>query len=368
MGATRAIIHLENLRHNLRQIRKRIGTRPAICLAVKADAYGHGATAVANAALESGVQCLAIACIEEGIELRKAGIIAPILLLGIPLPEEIPALCEFGLSALVTDYELIQAFETEAKRQKKKISVHLKIDTGMGRIGCRPEESVGLAQVISRSPWLSLGGVATHFPGSDSEERRFTERQIEVFSSVLNEMKAAGIAYGTAHAANSGAIIAYPDSYFDMVRPGIIAYGYYPSKEQERTLDIRPVMSLETQVTFLKRVPADTPISYSMTYRTREETWIATIPVGYGDGYSRLLSNKSRVMIRGKTYPIVGRICMDQCMVDLGPRCEIQRFERVVLFGPEEKAPDAETIADILGTIPYEITCSVNKRVPRIYV
>jgi alanine racemase len=201
----------------------------------------------------------------------------------------------------------------------------------------------------------------------DPEYLSFTNDQVDVLSGIVEELKRGGIDPGLIHAANSGGIIGHPRSHFDLVRPGIMLYGYYPSREQARELDLRPVMGLETRIVFLKRVPAGTGISYGLTYRTSRETTIATIPCGYGDGYSRLLSGKSKVLVNGKLYPVAGRVCMDQTMVDLGPDSRAELFDRVVLFGPDPGAPTAEDLAEIIGTIPYEITCNINKRVPRVY-
>ena len=371
MRATRAVIHLENLRHNIGLVRRQIGPRPQICMAVKADAYGHGVQGVVQSALEAGVDSVAVATVEEGAELREAGVAAPILLLGFTLEGEIPDVVHYRLSPVVGAAYHLELLEAEAGRQDCRVAVHLKIDTGMGRIGCRPEEAFELARRIAASHRLELAGIGTHFPTADmadEEYRSFTAAQVQALTDIATSLRGAGIDPGLVHAANSGGVIGHSGSYFDLVRPGIILYGYYPSTEQERTLDFRPVMGLETQIVFMKRVPAGTGISYGLTYRTSEETTIATIPCGYGDGYSRLLSGKAQVLVNGKLRPIAGRVCMDQTMVDLGPAASVRLYDRVVLFGPDPGAPTAEELASIIGTIPYEITCNINKRVPRVYV
>ncbi len=367
MRATKAIIHLENLRHNIRLVRKHVGPAPKICMAVKADAYGHGVLKVVQTALSEGVDTLAVATVEEGAELRASGIGAPILLLSPPDPGEVGDLVRAGLAPVVGDLELAGLIESEARGQGRLVSVHLKVDTGMGRIGCKPAEAPGLAERIASSTSLALGGICTHFPVADRRNSRFTADQTLAFRRVVEEVRRRGIQPGTVHAANSGAILEYPEARFDMVRPGILLYGYYPSRDQERTLAVRPVMELETRILFLKRVDPGTAISYGMTYVTTRSTVIATIPVGYGDGYPRLLSSKAEVAIGGKRFPVAGTICMDQCMVDLGPDAAARLYDRVVLFGPEPPAPTAEDIADAIGTIPYEITCGINWRVPRLY-
>ena len=368
MQATKAIIHLNNLKENLIKIKVHTDGNSLICLAVKADAYGHGAVEVAKTALNAGVTYLAVATVIEAIQLRNAGIEVPLILLSIPLPEAIKDIVKYQLIPFTAGREYLYHLQKVAAEAGSKITVHLIIDTGMGRIGSTPEEAVNECEFIYESKWLTLGGVCTHFSSADSTDKSFTKKQISIFKDVLKKIRNKGINTGLIHAANSGAIVHHPDALFNMIRPGIIAYGYYPSQEQKKIIAVKPVMEFETQIVFLKRVKKGTSISYGMTYRTKEETIIGTIPVGYGDGYSRLLSGKSRVLIKNKLYPVVGTICMDQCMIDLGPESDIQLYEKVTLFGPDKKGPNAEDIARLSGTIPYEVTCSINKRVPRIYI
>ncbi len=368
MRATRASIHLDNLQWNIKLVRGHIGPETAICLAVKADAYGHGAVEVSNTALSSGVSHLAVATVDEGIILRKSGITAPIILLSIPIPEEIDEISKHGFIPLAAGREYIEALEDSARKTGKTITVHLKIDTGMGRIGNLPEAAAVESEYIDKSGSLILGGVSTHFPAADSSDKGFTENQIEVFRYSVELIRKKGIDPGIVHAANSGAIVQYPEARFDMVRPGIIAYGYYPSTEQKRILDVRPVMEFESRIVFLKRVKKGTPVSYGMTYKTQSDTMIGTIPAGYGDGYNRLLSGKGRVLIKNRLYPVAGRVCMDQFMVDLGPDTDVRLYDKATLFGPDPEGPDAEEIALLTGTIPYEVTCNINKRVPRFFV
>lgn len=367
MRATKAIIHLENLRHNIRLVRSHIGAHPKICMAVKADAYGHGVHKVVQTALSEGVDYFAIATVQEGIDIRSEGVEAPILLLSLPLPEELPEIIRHDLTPLVTDGGIVRMLDSTATEQGRRIDVHIKVDTGMGRIGCRPDEAAELAERVAASRSLRLAGVCTHFPAADLPDNPFTLAQIDRLSEVVAAIRSRGVDPGIVHAANSGGVLGYPTSHFDMVRPGILLYGYYPSRAQPRSLPVLPVMELESRIVFLKRVPEGTPISYGMTYSTPRATTIATIPVGYGDGYSRLLSGKSEVLIRGGRFPTAGTICMDQLMVDLGPGPEVELYEPVTLFGPDRAGPDAEEIAAAMGTIPYEVTCGINKRVPRIY-
>jgi alanine racemase len=368
MRATQAVIYLDNLTHNINNIKKRIPPGTRICLAVKADAYGHGAIEISKTAINAGVQCLGVATVQEAIELREAGIVCPVILFSLPLPGEISALFYYHIIPVVASKDLVLLCEQEGKQNDSILDVHLKIDTGMGRIGCHPDKAVFIAQTIKECSFVNLGGICTHFPGSDLVDNSFARTQVQVFNDVIRQIKEKGIDPGIIHAANSGAIINMPEALYNMVRPGILLYGYYPSKEQKRSIDVKPVMELKTKISFIKTVPPDTPVSYGMTYRTKETTRIATIPAGYGDGYSRLLSNRGEVLIKGKRYPVVGRVCMDQSMIDIGPSSDIGLYNDVTLFGPTPPAPTAEEIADIMGTIPYEVTCLIAKRVPRVYI
>lgn len=339
-----------------------------VCLAVKADAYGHGLVEISRAAAAAGVDYLGIATVDEGIAIRESGIRTPILLLGLATPEEFDPMIEAGIIPFVTDAHLARELASAARRKNRSLPVHLKIDTGMGRIGCSPDEAVGLAAQIAADPVLRLHGVSTHFSLADSADREFTLNQIRLFDSIISELRTREIDPGIVHAANSGGTIDYPESFYHMVRPGIMAYGYYPSKEQERSLALLPVMELVSQLVFVKHVPKGTPISYGATFRAPRDTCIGTVPIGYGDGYFRLLSNRANALVNGRLVPIAGRVCMDQLMLDLGPEPAGRRYDRVVLFGPDPAGPNAETLADLIGTIPYEVTCNVSKRVPRVYI
>jgi alanine racemase len=370
MRATKAIIHLDRLGRNIAAVRAKIGPHPLICLPVKADAYGHGAVPVSRAALKAGVQYLAVATVDEGIELREAGITAPVLLLSIPLPGELPHIITHSLSPLVGDREYIEAAARAAKKAGKRLAVHLKVDTGMGRVGCSPDTATDLAAFIAANPSLELAGTATHLAAADSpaeEDIRYTKEQLARFRTAVEGIRRAGIAPGLLHAANSGAVIFHKDALFDMVRPGILLYGYKtPGGDARNDIPgIEPVMELVTRIVFIKRVKAGETVSYGRTWTAPRDTVIATLPIGYGDGLPRRLSGNFSVCIRNALYPQVGRICMDQCMVDLGPDSDIPRWEPVTVFGGA--APSAADIANRLGTISYEITCGINKRAPREY-
>ena len=368
MRSTRAFIHTENFRDNIRLVREQVGPERLICAAVKADAYGHGAVEMARFAAEEGVERFAVAAVEEGEILREKGIEQPILILSLVTPDEVSDLIKADLQPLVADAAYIEQLNRESSRLGRIVRVHVHVDTGMGRIGCAPEDAAALAAYISSLDSVKLEGMSTHFACADSSDRTFTEKQLSQFKAAVNSVKARGLNPGIVHASNSAAIMEYPESWIDMVRPGIMLYGYYPGKETERKLPLKPVMELRSKVVFLKQVPAGQTLSYGATYVTERDTVVATIPVGYGDGYNRLLSSKGEVLIRGKRYTVSGRVTMDQCVVDLGKNTDVRLYDDVILFGPDPAGLNAEDIADLTGTISYEVTCAINKRVPRIYV
>ncbi|GHV87306.1 alanine racemase [Spirochaetia bacterium] len=346
-------------------VRERIGLSPLICVPVKADAYGHGALRIAAAAVEAGAACLGVSAVTEGAELRNAGITVPILLFSHPLPDEIPELVSLDLSPFAGDQEFIDEAAQIAAGAGKTLKVHLKIDTGMGRLGCRPEEAATLAARIASHKSLVLAGTATHLAVSDSsgaEDMAYTTAQLARFREAVAAIRGAGLNPGILHAANSGAVIFHPDALFDMVRPGILLYGY----SLDHGLPVEPVMELRTNIVFIKKVKKGETLSYGRIWTAPRDTMIATLPIGYADGLPRALSGNWQVYIRGRPYPLTGRICMDQCMADLGPETDIPRWEEVTVFGGA--APGADEIAARINTIPYEITCNINKRVPRIYV
>ncbi len=368
MGPTRAIIHTDNFRYNIQLVRNQVGREKLVCAAIKADAYGHGANELCSIAIEEGVSYFAVATVGEGVSLRKSNLTIQIILLTLTTPEEFSEIVSNGIQPFVSDRAYIKGLNREAKKQGRVVEVHLHIDSGMGRIGCRPEEAAELAKLIESLDSIELKGVSTHFACADEPSKPMTNNQIAKFKEAINSIKDEGIDPGIVHASNSAAIVGYPESWIDMVRPGIILYGYYPGHDQDRSLAVKPVMEFRTEVVFIKKVAAGQPLSYGATYVTEKETYIATLSVGYGDGYNRLLSGKGIILINGKKYTVAGRVCMDQLLIDLGPDTDVDLYDEAVLFGPGSDVQTAEDLADMLNTISYEITCNVNKRVPRVYL
>ena len=366
---TWAIVHLGRFLENIQAVQERIGPEKRICVPVKADAYGHGAPEIAKTSLKAGISCFSVATVKEGTELRKSGIKEQILLFSQPHPEEIPELISSCLTPVISDEWYA---DTLNKQANGKLPVHMKIDTGMGRFGCPAEEALALAQHISSCPKLEIKGTSTHFAVSDSSDEAdtaYTNCQLSCFKETITAIKTAGIDPGIIHAANSGAVIRYPDTWFDMVRPGILLYGYKTAEENNlkdiKPVKVQPVMELRTVVVLIKKIKKGESVSYGRTWIAEQDTYIAILPLGYADGLPRLVSNNWHVTIYGKPYPIVGRISMDQCCIDLGPQPNVRRWQEAVVIGSPSK--NAADMAKLTGTIPYEITCNINKRVPRIY-
>ncbi|AEE16771.1 Alanine racemase [Treponema brennaborense DSM 12168] len=380
MRATYAYIYLDNLRHNLAAIRTCIKPETRICVPVKADAYGHGAVQTARTAQECGVSYLAVAAVSEGIELREAGIELPILLLSVPQPEEFAEIVSYALMPAVFDAEFIDLLSETAVRMKRRLPVHLKIDTGMGRIGCPAEEAARLAERISKSAALELAGVFTHFAAADSlvpADEAYTHGQIERFVQAVDSIRDRHINPGIVHCASSAAILQYPEAQFDMVRPGIIVYGYYPGDITEdylqragRPLHLKPLLEVRSKISAIKPIRAGESISYGRTWTADSDGEIGVIPIGYADGIIRRFAPDIRISVNGRAYPVRGRICMDQCMIDLGKNSGVSRWDDAIIFGPKENgaACSAEDLAQATGTISYEILCGINKRVPRVYI
>jgi len=367
-----AEISLDNIAHNVREIRKIVNTRTAILGVVKADAYGHGAIEVVKTLLDNGVSHLAVSMLDEAIQLRLHGVDVPILILSYTDPVRAEEIIKYNVTQTVFSYDLASALSDTATRMGHKVKIHIKIDTGMTRVGFMPGYSAIKNVVeISKLPGIIIEGLFTHFASADERDKSYTYTQFERFMSILSELQRIGIYIPIKHVANSAAIIDFPEMHMDMVRPGIILYGLYPSDHVDKNkISLRPAMSLKANVILVKNVEADIPISYGRVYRTQRDSKIATIPIGYADGYSRLLTGKAKVLINGEFAPIVGTICMDQCMIDAtNLRKEVKTGDEVVLFGRQgENEINVEEVASLIGTINYEIISLVGKRIPRVYL
>jgi alanine racemase len=360
---TVAEVDLEAIRHNVRRLKPPDAELMAV---VKANAYGHGAVPVATASLEAGATWLGVALVEEGVRLREAGIEAPILM----LTEFPPGSAKDGLGAsltpsIYTDHGL-EALTEAAGALGTSVGVHLKLDTGMHRVGLHPDRGASFASAIL-DRGLELEGVWTHFATSEAPDDTFARRQLDRFLEALREMEDAGMRPRYRHAANSGAVIALPDSHLDLVRVGIAMYGLPPGPSLSAAVDLHPAMSLRSRVAMVRRVPAGEGISYGLRYAPERESSVATVPVGYADGYFRSVFGAGRVLIRGRRHPIAGAITMDQLMVDCGDQ-DVEPGDEVVLFGDQEGARiTADEVGTWAGTIGYEVVCAVSDRVPREY-
>lgn len=366
-----AEINLDNLAFNMQQIKK-ISKSKDIIGVVKADAYGHGALDVAPVLLENGATSLAVAMVSEGVELRRSGIESPILILGFTAPSLIPELLKYDIEQTVFSYEYAKELSEIAKEKHKIAKIHIALDTGMGRIGFLPNQS-SIEEIckINKLSNISIAGMFSHFSTADEKNKEYTQYQFEKFNDFYNSLKKKGVDISFRHIANSAAIIDLKETHLEAVRPGIILYGYYPSKDIDKSkLELRPVMRVKTKIVHIKTMESGQYISYGRRFKSCDKCIIATLPVGYADGYSRLLFNKGKVILHGEYAPVVGNICMDQCMIDVtNIHSKLEVGDEVVLMGEDNGIKfDANDIAELLGTINYEVICSVSKRIPRVYI
>jgi alanine racemase len=362
-------IDLDRLTHNVREFKEQIGPMTQIMAVVKADGYGHGAAVVAETALKAGVSSLAVAFVEEAVALRRAGIEAPVLVLGYTDPAHFLALFKYKLTPTIFDFTTAFELSRRAVESGTLLPVHIKVDTGMGRIGLLPDEVVEVISRIIRLPGLKIEGLFTHFAAADVEDNLYTQEQLLLFNRVIDRCLEKEIYFPLVHAANSAAAMAHPNTRYNLIRLGIALYGYYPFDNfRSHLLNLLPALTFKSRVIMVKEMPPGSAISYGGTFITEQDTLIATISVGYADGYNRLLSNKGQVLIRGHRAPVIGRICMDYLMVDVSSIPGARRGDEVVLYGRQgEEQITVEEIAGQIGTINYELLCAINKRVPRFY-
>ncbi|HIW73802.1 MAG TPA: alanine racemase [Firmicutes bacterium] len=372
---TWAEISLDAIRENYRAIRDTLAPGCRMMAIVKADAYGHGAGFVSRTLQEAGADWFGVSNLDEALQIRKAGITRPILILGYTPAREAARLAAFAVTQTVCDREYGRELSRAAASAGVEVRVHIKIDTGMSRLGflCQREEelpaAVGEAEEVCRLPGLHPEGIFTHFASADEEGgEAFTRRQFSLFRAAADALEERGVHFSLRHCCNSAATLLYPDMHLDMVRPGLILYGLFPAPWLAGRIPLQPAMALKTVVSMVKNVPAGSVVSYGRTYETRREAALATVPIGYADGYPRSFSNRAVMLVGGRRVPVVGRVCMDQCMLDVSAVPHVREGMVVTVFGREggDTLP-VEEFASLCGTVNYESICLIGKRVPRIF-
>ncbi len=365
---TVARVSLGALSHNFAEVLRRAMGRKVLAV-VKAQAYGHGPVPVARHLLAQGAYMLGVALVEEGRQLREAGIEAPILVMGPVFPGQADAVAAWRLTPALSGSTVARALSDAGQRRSQRITVHVKVDTGMNRTGVSPEAAPALIRELMAFEGIVVEGLMTHFADADLRDKAFASHQMERFEKLLETLADQGIDIPLRHAANSAAVLDYPRALLTMVRPGLMLYGYDPVEGNASGVDLQPVLSLLTRIFLLKKVPAGTPVSYGRTFVTRRESLIATIPIGYADGFSRALSNRGEALVRGVRVPVAGRVCMDMTMLDVTDVPGVREGDEVVLIGSSggERITAAD-LAEKTGTIPYEVLCGISARVPRVFV
>ena len=363
-----AEIDLDAISWNVRAIRRHVGENVEVMPAVKANAYGHGVLPVSRAALQAGATRLAVHRLSEGVELRRGGISAPVLLMGYTPPAGAEEVVRWQLTPSVMNAEFCCALSVAAVSAGIEVPVHIKVDTGMNRYGLLPDEVLDFLRFARSLPGIILEGIFTHFATADSLDQTHIRKQLSVFNDVLSALTAAAISIPFIHTANSGAIMRLPEGHFNLVRPGIAFYGMHPSSEWPPVFEIHPALALKSRIVRLRKLPVGAGISYGRTYITEKPTLAALVPVGYGDGYHRILSNRSQVLVRGQRAPLLGRVCMDQFVIDVTHIQGVKMDDEVCLLGYQAGSHiSAEEVATWAGTINYEITTSLLPRVHRIF-
>lgn len=366
----RAVINLNNIRNNIINLKNCVPPETKVMLIVKADGYGHGAEEIIKY-VDDLSDAYGVAIIDEAVTLREKGIDKMILVLSYTPKEYLKVAVEYGISQAVTDYETALYMSRAAAELDMDARIHIKLDTGMGRLGFSCDEE-GLEEIkkISKLPNMVFEGCFTHFSKADEKDITYTKKQFEKYMDFISRLEAEGITFKIKHVCNSAATIQYPEAALDMVRLGIAIYGLYPSEDVGKDMiELEPAMEIISQISYVKNVPAGRLISYGGTYETKRDSIIATVPVGYADGYPRALSNVGRVLINGKSVPVTGRICMDQFMIDVTDIPDVKKGDKVILLGKSgEEVITAEELSEPAGSFNYEFVCGVGKRVPRKYI
>lgn len=363
---TWAEINLDALRHNYQEVRRIVGPAVKILGVVKADAYGHGSLECAQTLVDAGADMLAVAFLDEAIALRQGGITSEILLLGFTPKSLIPELIKWQVIPGVYQLDFAAAISEYCEKRGVRHPIHVKVDTGMGRIGLGFSEAPAVIETMSKLKGIEIQGLYSHFSTADETDKTYTMEQVSRFRDIITALEKKKIRIPLKHIANSAAIFDLEGLHFDMVRPGIILYGLYPSDQVDRSkIALKPVMTLKSTIVYLKTIHPGDSVSYGNRFVASRDCLIGTLPIGYADGFTRMLSGLARVWINGKSVPVVGNICMDQCMVDVTELEDIRLYDEVEIFGENISA---DTLAEAIGSINYEITCMVNKRVPRVYL
>lgn len=369
-AASRAVVDLSAYAHNLAVVREAIPPACRIMAVVKADAYGHGLVPIANRAVEAGCAMLGVACVDEGLALRDAGVAAPIVVLTRPHEEGIRAAVAAGLRLTISDLGTAKLIGEYARKANKIVPVHCKVDTGMGRQGFAPNRFPDDAEYITRLSHIDIEAVCTHFPVADEPENPFNAAQLKLFKQVVKQCERQGLPHAFVHAANSPAVVTLPGAAFDMVRPGLMTYGVWPTASPPDDIPLRPVLRWETRIVLIKQLDAGHSVGYGATYTAARPTRMALLPVGYADGYRFALANRADVLIRGKRCPVIGRISMDQMAVDITqlPEVGVAVGDTATLIGEDgDEAITAAELAERAGTIPYDILTGIGRRVDRVY-
>ncbi len=361
-------VDLSAVTRNIESVQRWIGPDSRVMAIVKANAYGHGAVEVARAALRGGAAMLGVAIVDEAVQLRDAGFSEPILVLSAILPELAEEAVARGVEVTISDLEVARAISKAAMQLGRPGRVHVKVDTGMGRVGIEPSQAPEFVATLLDLPGVELAGLSTHYATADGE-MPFAEEQLQIFQGVCQSLRERNLPVPMRHTANSGAIAFLPEAHMDMVRPGLLTYGIPPNENPLREPEIAPALSLKARITQLREMPAGASLSYGRTYITPRPERIALVPLGYGDGYSRSLSNKGQVLVGGKRVPIRGRVCMDQLLVDVSSVPGAQVGDEIVLIGRQgEEEITAWEVALWMGSIPYEVTTVLSQRLPRVYL
>lgn len=372
----KACIDLDAVSNNIQVLKDIMDKKSKFMAVVKADAYGHGAVKIAQKAVQSGADNLGVARLDEAVKLRQADITAPLLVFGYIYPAQATLVNELDLTVTVYNYDMAEALSQKAWGLGIVLKVHLKIDTGMGRVGfiinnlkATRKKILHNIKKIMELPGIEIEGIYTHLAAADHSDRTYTNLQLKMFDSLLNDLKKESIEFKICHAANSAGIMEFPESHYDMVRAGISLYGLYPSNEVDKSrVNLIPAMTLKSIITSVRKVPPGFKVSYGMTHETQQETVLATVPVGYADGFSRLFSSNGHMLVKGEKAPIVGRVCMDQTIIDVGQIPDVQVEDEVVIIGRQaNKTISSDELAQNINTINYEIVSSLTPRVKRVY-